>query len=143
MLLNPKGEDRDDRVGAIVRATQHAFARRIVEVPLLLTIDRATPAHQVILPIVLERAGDAVAYLARGVAPTVIRARIVHRALAGTRGGRGDLRQVAQLVGMRTITGEVLFLGAASVLGSLPELAQVCVGILVGVGATRSYHGSL
>jgi hypothetical protein len=46
-------------------------------------------------------------------------------------------RRVAQLVEMHTITVEVLFLGAASVLGSLPQLAQVGVSVLVGIIATQ------
>ena len=90
-----------------------------------------------ILSIVFEGAGDAVAHLAVGVAPTIIRARVVHRPLAGTRRCGGGLRQVAQLVWMSTITVQVLFLGAASVLGALPELAQVGVGVLGGVIATK------
>ena len=136
MLLHAKGEDGDDRVGPIIRSAQDPFARGVVQVPLLLAIDRATPAHQVILSIILERAGDAVAHLAVRVAPTVIGPRIVHRALAGTRGRRGGLRQVAQLVGMGTITIEVLLLSAASVLGALPQLAQVSIGVLGGVIAS-------
>ncbi|MBA2392245.1 MAG: hypothetical protein H0V70_05810 [Ktedonobacteraceae bacterium] len=74
--------------------------------------------------------------LAGRVAPTVIGARVVHRALAGTRGHGGGLRQVAQLVRMGTVTGEVLLLSTASIHGTLPELAQVRVDILVGEIAT-------
>ncbi len=77
-----------------------------------------------IQPIVLESAGDAIADLAGGVAPTVITARVIDRALARTCGRRGGLRQIAQLMGMGTITIEVLLLGAASVLGIVPALAQ-------------------
>ncbi|MBA2395050.1 MAG: hypothetical protein H0V70_20160 [Ktedonobacteraceae bacterium] len=90
-----------------------------------------------IQPIVLEGTGDAVAHLAIGIAPTVIRARIVHRSLARARGRRGRLGQIAQLVRMGTITIEVLLLGAAPILGALPELAQIGVGILIGVIATE------
>ncbi len=39
VLLDAKGEDGEHGVGPIIRPTQHAFARRIVEVPLLLAID--------------------------------------------------------------------------------------------------------
>ena len=116
MLFNPKGKDGDDRVGSIIRSAQGAFTGGIVQVPLLLAIDRTTPPHQMITSIVLERAGDASPELTGRVAPTIIAARVVHRALAraGRRGGR--LRQIAQLMGMGTITIKVLFLGATSVI---------------------------
>ncbi len=66
-----------------------------------------------ITSIVLEGSRDAVAHLAIRIAPTVIDSCVV---LAGTRGRGGHLRQVAQLVGMGTITVEILFLGATSVI---------------------------
>jgi hypothetical protein len=47
------------------------------------------------------------------------------------------LRQVAQLIGMRTITIEILLLSAASIHQSLPQLAQVGVDVLVGVIASE------
>ena len=124
-------------VPSYIGTTQHPLPRRIVEVPFLLTIDRTAPPHQTIEPIVLEGAGDPSSYLAGRVAPTIIGARVVHRPLARTGRRRGGLRQVAELVGMRTITIEILLLSAASIQRPFPYLAQIGVGILVGVIASQ------
>jgi hypothetical protein len=85
MLLHPKGEDGEHRVGPIVCAAQHPLARGIIEVPLLLTIDRTTPAHQVIQTIVLQGSRDPSTHLAGCIAPTVITSRIIDGSLARTR----------------------------------------------------------
>ncbi len=90
-----------------------------------------------IQPIILQGAGDASSELTGRVAPTIITSRVVHRPLAGTGWRGGGLRQVAQLMGMRTITIEVLLLGTASIHRSLPQLAQVGVSIPIGVIATK------
>jgi hypothetical protein len=47
------------------------------------------------------------------------------------------LGQIAQLMRMRTITVEILLLSRASVLGTLPKLAQIRVDVLVGVIAPQ------
>ena len=125
------------RVGPIIRPTQHALTRGIVEVPFLLTIDRTTPPHQMIQPIILQGAGDPSSELTGRIAPTIITSRVIHRSLARTGWRGGGLRQVAQLMGMGTITIEVLLLSTASIHRSLPQLAQVGVGIPIGVIASQ------
>ena len=78
----PKGKDGDDRAGPVVGAPQHPLPRGIVEVPFLLSVDRTVPAHEMVQAIVGQRSRDAIAYLGRHVAPTVIRSTVVHRAFA-------------------------------------------------------------
>ena len=102
-LQRLQGEDGEHRVGSIICPAQHPLCRGIVEVPLLLTVDRTAPAHQMIEPIILQGSGDPSTHLAGGIAPTVITSGVVDGPLART-GGRGSgLGEVAQLMGMRTI----------------------------------------
>ena len=137
MFFEPKGVDGQRRVGAIIGAAQHAFTRGIVEIPLLLTVGRAAPVQQVIQRIVGRTLGRATPLLAGHVAPGVVAAGVVDGAFTGTGGARRDLRQVAQLVRVAAVAVQVLLLGAGAVLRSLPELAQVGVGVAGGVGSAQ------
>jgi hypothetical protein len=84
------------------------------------------------------------ALLAGGVAPGVVAARVIDGAFAAAGWARQDLGQVAQLVRMATVTVEILLLRARAVLGTLPELAQVGVGVAGGVvSAQRARHGGV
>ncbi len=90
-MVSRSQENRYIKVKKTLASIIHLLPGGIVEIPLLLAIDRTAPAHEMIQPVVLQGAGDAITDLAGRVAPTVIAAHVIDRALARTCWGRGRL----------------------------------------------------
>ncbi len=132
MLFAPKGVG-GERGGAAVRASpQHTVARAIVKIPLL-TAAACIPLDQVIKRVIREGRRRPVEEAAGDVAPGIVATGVDLSTLARARGSRGI--EPIELMGVAALAVEILVLGAAPVEGSLPQLAQMRVGIRRAVAA--------
>src|SRR5579884_2630556 len=119
MILQAKGIDGHGRPTTVCGATQHALARGVIEV-LLLVGGTDIPLGQVVEQVIGQRRGGVAIGATGDVAPVVVPGRIDRSVFrgAGTPGGihTTELMRLA-------VTVEVLV--AAAVQWSLPELTQM------------------
>jgi hypothetical protein len=95
------------------------------------------------LPIVGERGCRAATATgdARGdIAPAIVAGPVGLRFTAGGRAGGAGRIETGQLMGLAAVAVEVL-VGASAIVGTLPELTQVRVDILVAVGGSAEAVG--
>src|SRR5579883_1177748 len=120
-----QGVDRDGGPTARRAAPQRAVAAGGVGIPFLAVRSRV-PLHEIIEQIVGERGADRIICATGDVAPVVVAAGVDRAAQIAT--GGADRVETGQLVRGRAVTVQVLVV-AGAVERSLPELAQVRVGV--------------
>jgi len=129
VLFEPEGVDREGRAAARGAAAQRAVAAHVIGVPLLASCSRI-PLHELIERVIRKRGGAAVVRATRDVAEGVITARVDCAAQIAASGA--NRIEPGQLVRVIAIAVEILVV-ARAVEWSLPELAQVRVGVAAAV----------
>ncbi len=127
-----QGVDGDGRTAAGRATAQGAVAAQVVGVPFL-AVRSGVPLHELIELVVGERGCAAVVRPTGHVAEGIIAAAVDRAAEIATRCAQGI--ETGQLVRVVVIAVEIL-VAACAVEWSLPELAQVRVGIAAAVART-------
>ncbi len=126
---------------ALLGAAQDALSRRVLHVPLfIVAVVVVVPAHQMVKSIIVQAGGSAACSRCRArgdIAPAIVAGGVGLGLAAGGRARRPRWIEADQLMGLTRVAVEVL-VGTTTIVGALPELAQVGVDVLVAVGGSTN-----